>query len=280
MFTTFITADELTKHLGQPDWVLVDCRTDLMKPEWGREDYRRAHVPGSVYADLNRDLSGPTGPQTGRHPLSEPGAFRAAMAKLGIDASKQVVVIDTAAGAFAARLWWMLRLYGHAAVAVLAGGFLLWEREGRTTRSGDETNPITQFSGEPQTGWFLTAEDVNRVCEDPSWLVVDARTPERYRGEQEPIDPVAGRIPGAVNRAHTLNLQAGGLPLSPETLREQFTALLGSIPPERTVFYCGSGVTSAFHLLAMAYAGMPDARLYPGSWSEWIRDPNRPIGKG
>ncbi|HNT53886.1 MAG TPA: sulfurtransferase [Anaerolineaceae bacterium] len=280
MFTTFITADQLAENLGRPDWVLVDCRMDLSKPEWGRTDYQRAHIPGSVYADLNTDLSGPITAQTGRHPLPESADFCKTLGQLGIAGGKQVVVIDTAAGAFAARLWWMLRLYGHLAVAVLAGGFPLWEREGRPARSGTETNPATTFAGTMQEGWFLSAEEVDQVRQDPGWLVVDARTPERFRGEQEPIDPVAGRIPGAANRAHTQNLQSGGIPLSPESLRDQFSALLGTTPPEQTVFYCGSGVTSCFHLLAMTHAGLPGAKLYPGSWSEWIRDPRRPIAKG
>ncbi len=279
MFTTIISTQELHQNLYDPGFVIIDCRFDLAAPKWGYADYLRAHIPGSVYADLNQDLSSPVTPDSGRHPLPNEKEFTSTMSRFGIDSSKQVVVVDTVAGAFAARLWWMLRLYGHFSVAVLEGGFGRWENEKRPISEGVEANSPSIFSGTPSNDWFITTTQLESLYQDPTYRVIDARAAPRYRGEVEPIDPVAGHIPGAVNRFHTNNLTRGGLFASPEILREQFLQILNGVSPDHTIVYCGSGVTSCFHLLAMEMAGLKGARLYPGSWSEWIRDPRRPIAR-
>ncbi len=280
-FTTLVSTETLARHLEDADWVLVDCRFELQASDWGREDYRRAHIPGAVYAHLDQDLSSPITSTSGRHPLPDPGGFIARLSAWGIEAGKQVVAYDTVGGAYAARLWWLLRYFGHAAVAVLDGGFTLWEGERRPTRAGDEARPAANFTGKPAgEDYFLTTERVNEIRSDPHYRLIDARSRDRYLGEHEPIDPVAGHIPGAVDRFHARNLKPDRTFQPPEKLRAEFLALLSGVEPENSVVYCGSGVTSCHHLLAMEVAGLPGARLYPGSWSEWIRDPERPVATG
>lgn len=278
--TTLISTDTLSAHLADLHWAVVDCRFDLAAPEWGAAAYRQAHIPGAVYAHLDRDLSGPITPTTGRHPLPASATFQARLSGWGIGKHTQVVVYDTEAGAYAARLWWLLRYYGHFAVAVLDGGFPKWQREGRPTRAGVEMRPPSHFVGRPNDGMYVGAEEVDRLRLDPRHRLIDARSAVRFRGEQEPIDPVAGHIPGAVNRFHGENLRPDGTFLPKEQLKAEFERLLAGAPPERAVVYCGSGVTSCHHLLAMEHAGLSGARLYVGSWSEWIRDERRPRAAG
>jgi thiosulfate/3-mercaptopyruvate sulfurtransferase len=280
IFTTLISPQDVLSNLHRQDWVIVDCRFDLMQPEWGFLSYQEGHIPKAVYADLDRDLSGPRTPLTGRHPLPDPEVFCQRLSRWGIDHTKQVVVYDTVGGAFAARLWWMLRLFNHKAVAVLNGGFDHWVRQGYPVEKDIHTPPPTIFHAQPNWDLMVTTLEIEQHLRRPRFLLIDARAPERYRGETEPIDPVAGHIPGAVNRFHQNNLNPDGTFKSPMTLREEFTALLGSTPPEQVVVYCGSGVTSCHHILAMEIAGLPGARLYVGSWSEWIRDPNHPVATG
>ena len=280
-YTSIISAEELKAYLGQPDWVIVDCRFDLSNPDWGFGDYLYSHIPGAVYAHLDYDLSGPRTALNGRHPLPESDTFREKLGRLGIDRSKQVVVYDTTGGSFAARLWWLLKYYGHDRVAVLDGGYSRWRRLlGYPTESGNHTNSRVQFTGAPDHRMVATTGELQTLSAERHILLIDARAPERFRGEVEPLDPVAGHIPGSVNRFHGLNLDQDGQFLPAADLRAAFLSLLGSTPPEKAVVYCGSGVTSAHHLVAMAAAGLPLARLYAGSWSEWIRDPSRPIARG
>ena len=277
MKTTIISTEELAEKLGTPGWVIVDCRFDLAKKEWGFEEYQKAHIPGAVYAHLDKDLAGPATDQTGRHPLPDPERMAERLGIWGIGHHTQVVVYDTAGGAYAARLWWQIRFLGHQAVAVLDGGFPKWLREARPISSGIETNPPARFTAEPVWSMVAHVEEVDRIRQDPNYKLVDARAQERFHGQNETIDPVAGHIPGATSRFYGLNLSPEGVFLPPETLRQQFAELLGNVPPENTVVYCGSGVTSAHHLIAMEMAGLQGAKLYPGSWSEWIRDGKRPI---
>lgn len=276
-FTNLITTAALSDNLKKPDWVIVDCRFDLAKPEWGEQAYQQEHIQGAVYAHLDRDLSGPKTEQTGRHPLPREADLFAVLSRLGIGPGVQVVVYDANGGAYAVRLWWLLRLYGHRAAAVLDGGFPKWLAEGRPTRAGVETNPERPFTGKLQADMIADEQDAARVAQDPRGRLVDARSPERYRGETEPIDPVAGHIPGAVNRFHGQNLSPDGTMKPPEQLRAEFEQILGDADPEKTVFYCGSGVTSIHHLLALESAGLPGGKIYVGSWSHWLRDPNRPV---
>jgi thiosulfate/3-mercaptopyruvate sulfurtransferase len=277
MYTHLISSQTLAENYNNPDWVLVDCRFDLTNPAWGFQDYQRAHIPGAVYAHLDHDLSSPITPQTGRHPLPSPEDFKARMETWGISHNSQVVVYDTTGGGFAGRLWWMLRFFNHPAVALLNGGFAAWQREGLPTKSGIEhRQPVKiEESLTSRMEMMVDAHEVDRIRQDPDYCLLDARAPERFRGEVEPLDTIAGHIPGAENRFHGQNIQADGTFKSLELLRREFQEILGEVPPERLVVYCGSGVTSCHHLIAMEAAGLTGARLYVGSWSEWIRDPDR-----
>jgi thiosulfate/3-mercaptopyruvate sulfurtransferase len=275
-YSTLISTKILASHLNDPGWIIIDCRFDLSDPDAGYQDYLNSHIPGAIYAHLDHDLSGPISSTTGRHPLPDPDELINRFSTMGIDNQKQVVVYDTTGGSFAARLWCLLRAFEHYAVAVLDGGFPKWIKEERPTQQGIETYLPTQFIGQFNHEWYLNADEVEQIRTSSDYRLVDARTPERYHGEHEPIDPVAGCIPGAINRFHGHNLNPDGTFLPPEQVREEFQKLLGSVSPDRMVVYCGSGVTSCHHLLAMEYAGLTGAKLYAGSWSEWIRDPKRP----
>jgi thiosulfate/3-mercaptopyruvate sulfurtransferase len=267
-YQALVDCETLSRHLADPDWIIVDCRFDLADPEAGEREYRESHVAGAVYAHLDHDLSGPPLTDSGRHPLPAPEALVALFSRLGIEAGKQVVVYDSAGGALAAaRVWWMLRYMGHTAVAVLDGGWQAWQAAALPTAGGIETNPPAAFEGQPQRPWLVLLDEVSEAE-----LLVDVRDPARYRGEVEPIDPVAGHIPGAVNYPLQNNLGPDGRFLPPEQLRRQLKVVLGETAPEEAVFYCGSGVSACQSILAMAHAGLPPGRLYAGSWSDWIRE--------
>lgn len=281
IYSTFISTATLEKHLGAADWAVVDCRFSLDDADRGRRDYLQSHIPGAVYAHLNEDLSGPIVPgKTGRHPLPEIETFCQTLGRWGIGPGVQVVVYDDWGGAMAARLWWMLRWLGHDAVAVLDGGWPRWHREWRPVKGGNEARPEREFTPNQRDGLVVDARQVEAIREDPDWLLLDSRSSERYRGENETIDPIAGHIPGAVSAPYANNLDEDEMIQTPEMLRSRFDALLADTPPERAVFYCGSGVSAAQNLLAMAYAGITGSKLYVGSWSEWITDPSRPISMG
>jgi len=281
MYTTLIAADELAAHLDDPDWAIVDCRFNLQDTGQGRRAYQAGHIPGAVYAHLDEDLSGPVVPgRTGRHPLPEPEVFAARLGRWGIGNTTQVVAYDDAGGAYAARLWWMLRWLGHEAVAVLDGGWPVWVAAGLPQRAGIETRPPTVFTARLRPELVATADEVMRRRLDPDWRVLDARGADRFRGENETLDPVAGHIPGAVSAPYADNLASDGRFRDPASLRQRYQKLLGTVPAVRTICYCGSGVTAAHDLLAIFHAGLGEGRLYPGSWSEWITDPTRPIATG
>ncbi|MCI0397067.1 MAG: sulfurtransferase [Chloroflexi bacterium] len=271
-YTTLLTPKTVYQHLDDPTWVIVDCRFNLADTEAGRRAYEQGHVPGAVYAHVDRDLSGPPVTDRGRHPLPTPEALRATFSRLGIDRSKQVVAYDEHNGSYAARLWWLLGYMGHQAAAVLDGGWRAWLAAGYPTAVGVETNSPARFQGEPRRDRVVFLDEVPLVP-----LLVDSRDPARYRGEVEPIDPAAGHIPGAINHPFGRNVDAQGRFLPAEELRRQFDELLGETPAGEAVFYCGSGVTACQNLLALAQAGLGAGRLYAGSWSEWCADPERPI---
>ncbi len=280
MFTTLIATADLAAHLADPDFVIIDARHDLMQPDaWGESQYRAGHVPGAHFAHIDRDLSGAKTGKNGRHPLPPPAASAALFGRLGIDAAKQVVAYDQQSGMFAARLWWMLRWLGHDAAAVLDGGFDKWQREGRPVTS---VVPVTQGAtfALRGVGPTVNADDVSASLARRTLAIVDARAPERFRGDVEPMDPVAGHIPGALNRPYLQNLNADQTFKPPTVLREEFARLLANAPSERVVHMCGSGVTACHNVLAMAIAGFPPTRIYPGSWSEWCADPSRPVARG
>ncbi|MDP3450716.1 MAG: sulfurtransferase, partial [Anaerolineaceae bacterium] len=276
MFNTLISPTILAEHLHDPKWVLIDCRFDLADKEWGAEEYEMLHIPGAVYADLEKDVCGPITPTTGRHPLPEPKEFITTMQRLGINQDSQVVVYDTTGGGMACRLWWQLKFYGHKKVALLNGGLPNWLTEGRDTTDGVESNPAGDFSGVPDSKMLVTTDEVKAILESKTNVIIDSRAPERFRGEVEPIDTVAGRIPGAVNRFYNDNLDMNGLFLPAESLKTAFETLLNGLKPQDAVAYCGSGTTACHNLVAMAYAGLPMPRLFVGSWSEWIRDSKNP----
>jgi thiosulfate/3-mercaptopyruvate sulfurtransferase len=275
MYTTLIDALTLSQHFEDLSWVLVDCRFDLSDGSIGRKAYEQAHIPGAVYAHLDQDLSGPPVTDHGRHPLPTPAALTHLFGRFGIDESKQVVVYDEMNGFIASRLWWMLRYMGHEAVAVLDGGWLAWQAAGLPTSSGAEINGQAIFVGSPRSEWLVQIEAVPDLS-----LLIDSRAPDRYRGEREPLDAQAGHIPGAVNYFYEQNLAEDGRYLPPPTLKEKLTRLLGDTPADEAVFYCGSGVSACVNLLALTHAGLGSGRLYAGSWSEWSRDPERPVATG
>lgn len=284
-FDTLVQAGTLRDLLagGAADLAIVDCRFDLMNPAAGRQSYAVGHIPGARYADLNQDLSAPVTAESGRHPLPHPAIFAATLARLGVREGVQVIAYDAAGGAFAARLWWMLRAWGHTTVAVLDGGYPAWLAAGGATRAGEEARGGHPPAGgsvlpPPIASWpVVTTAEVAELLRDARHLLVDARAPERYSGSVEPIDAVAGHVPGAENHPFSLNLGADGRFLTAPELRRRWHSRLGSRDPKHLVAMCGSGVTACHNLLSLAVAGLSGARLYAGSWSEWIRDPHRPI---
>jgi thiosulfate/3-mercaptopyruvate sulfurtransferase len=286
-FKTLIDAHTLQKLTSRPDpnLVILDCRFDLTKPGAGQLAYLDGHIPGAHFADLNRDLSSSVGPMTGRHPLPDPGVLAQAMAAWGIHTDSQVVAYDEANGSFAARAWWLLRWMRHGAVAVLDGGLKAWLASGGTLSRGEQgRTPVGMHDAPPaaaiEEGWVVNAGQVMGLLRDPGHLLVDARAPERFSGTAEPIDSVAGHVAGAVNHPFTQNLDSAGHFLPPTQLRERWQVQLDGRPPVNVVAMCGSGVTACHNLLSLEIAGLSGAKLYAGSWSEWIRDPNRPIARG
>ncbi len=276
-YTTLIDSATLASHLDDPLWVVVDCRFVLADPGRGFLDYLASHIPGAVYAHLEHDLSGERSGRNGRHPLPGPEALAGALSRLGIGPSVQVVVYDQDTGSFASRLWWLLRWMGHDAVAVLDGGFARWTAEQRPTRSGSETRTPAPFSGRAHPEMVADLDEVARVSASMPTRLLDARAPERYRGDIEPVDRVPGHIPGAINDHFMQNVDERGRFRSPDALRQRLAPLVAGRKPEDMICYCGSGVTACHNLLAFEVAGVRGVRLYPGSWSEWSSDPARPI---
>ncbi|MEQ1528608.1 MAG: sulfurtransferase [Methylococcales bacterium] len=278
--TTIISATELNQHLNDSNWVIVDCRFSLANTEAGPKAYRFGHISNARYADLNKDLSAAINDRTGRHPLPNINNLAQKLGHWGIGNNTQVVVYDDAGGAFAGRLWWLLRWLGHEQVAVLDGGIQQWQKQGFAVTTILPQHKTAVFRTYVNDSAWLSATQVQNGLAKRELCLLDARTPERFRGEQEPIDPVAGHIPGALNRPFQLNLDKTGLFLSPEQLRAQYIKLIGDSSPKHVAHQCGSGVTACHNLLAMELAGLNGSKLYAGSWSEWITDKNRAIAKG
>jgi thiosulfate/3-mercaptopyruvate sulfurtransferase len=280
-YSTTISSPELADHIGDPNWAIIDSRFKLAYPGQGRLDYEEAHIPGAVYAHLDRDLSSPViKGVTGRHPLPSVEHITSVFSRFGIDASVQVVAYDDQGGALAAaRVWWLLRWMGHAAVAVLDGGWPDWVRQKLPVKKGDELRQPRVFIPQPRSDLIVSTSQVERMRIDPSYRVLDARSADRYRGENETIDPVAGHIPGAISAPYTGNLNPDGTFRADERLSARYKRLVGSVSNDHVVCYCGSGVTAAHDILAMVKAGLGEARLYAGSYSEWITDPKRPVEK-
>lgn len=281
-YTTIISTDLLEQHLSSPDWVVIDCRFDLANPAWGRQEYTKAHIPGAFFADLDRDLASPISPNSGRHPLPDPDKWRQTVSRWGITPETQVIAYDSTGGSLAAaRVWWLLRAYGHNRAAVLDGGFPKWIAENRPVEAKiPPSRPVAAFSGILDKNAMVTSAELVDLHANPAFRLIDARAAERFRGEIEPIDPVAGHIPGARNRPVAHNLTADQTFKPAAQLRAEFLEILQGVSSQNVIAYCGSGVTAAHNLLALEIAGLPGAKLYAGSWSEWIRDPSRPVEAG
>lgn len=277
-YTTLVSTEVLAASL-HGGWAIVDCRYDLQNEAWGLEQYRAGHIPGAVHASLSHDLAGERTGTNGRHPVPSPEALAAVFGRLGISNAQQVVVYDQDAGMYASRLWWSLRYLGHDAVAVLDGGWARWTREQRPVATGDEPPHAATFIPSARPGMLAGIADVEQR-DRAATLLLDARAPERFEGRQETVDRAAGHIPGAANRFFKANLSADGTMRPAAELHAAFTALLGGRDVGQAIMYCGSGVTACHNLLALEHAGLPGARLYPGSWSEWSSDPARPIEIG
>ncbi|MBL8264913.1 sulfurtransferase [Steroidobacter sp.] len=277
MHTTLVSADTLAQHLDDSHWLIVDCRFDLAQPAAGEAAYRAGHIPGAIYAHLDRDLSSPITPSTGRHPLPDPEHFAATLRSWGVTADTQVIAYDADNGMYASRLWWLLRWVGHRAVAVLDGGFKAWNSSQRATSSAIPARAPSQFQARPERELWLDAEQVQARVQQPDWRLLDARAPERFAGKVEPLDKVAGHVPGARNHPFATNLTSDARFGAPEELRRRYQASQDGVADDHTIVMCGSGVTACHLLLALEVAGKPGARLYAGSWSEWIRNPQRGV---
>ncbi|MGB9330128.1 MAG: sulfurtransferase [Steroidobacteraceae bacterium] len=285
MPSTLIEPQALLAHLGDPDWAIIDCRFDLARPAWGASAWAAGHIPTALYAELDGDLALAPGPGTGRHPLPEIEALTATFGRLGIDEHVQVIAYDQGAGMFAARLWWLLRWLGHEQVAVLNGGFAAWERAGLPLTSAKTPRAARVFSVRAAAALPVSSAQVADlvalgVFERGEMHLIDARAADRFAGENETLDPIAGHVPGARNHPYEHNLAPDGRFLEPRELRQRWEKTLSGQPAARAIAMCGSGVTACHNLLALEVAGLPGARLYAGSWSEWIRDPTRAIARG
>ena len=276
--TTLVSSARLADRLEDPLWRVFDCRHLLNDPAAGRAAYARSHLPGAFFLHLDEDLSGPTNGRNGRHPLPDPLLLAGKLGSAGVSAETQVVAYDDSGGMFAARLWWLLRWLGHTRVAVLDGGIDQWIGEGRAVSTDVPTSTPAILKVDLRDG-VVSSDDVLAGLEAQCFRVIDARSPDRFRGENETLDAVGGHIPGAINRFFRDNLDAGGHFRPAIDLRREFLALLAGIDPAQVVMSCGSGVTACHNLLAMEIAGLPGARLYVGSWSEWCSDPTRPVAR-
>lgn len=273
MFSSIINTDELNQVLQNNDVRIIDTRYDLANPRAGKSAWTDSHIPNAIFVDVHDDLSGEPLTDCGRHPMLSVDAMQSLFERLGISNSTQVVVYDDSFGAFAGRLWWMLRYMGHEKVAVLNGGFRAWVNAGSVLCNSSYFPEAATFKPNVQTDRLVLLDEVPNVE-----ALFDSREPPRYRGEVEPIDPVAGHIPSAVNRFWQENLdKEKGLLKSPESLAKEFSDLFNGNNSEDNVFYCGSGVTACHNILAVTYAGMAMPKLYAGSWSEWCSDPSRPV---
>jgi len=276
-FDTILSVKESSKHLNDPDWGFIDCRFYLQEPDKGYQDYLEGHIPGAVYAHLDRDLSGvAVAGKTGRHPLPDIQDIAEKLSIWGINRQTQIVAYDNQGGALAARLWWMMRWLGHDRVAVLDGGWGAWIGSGNGQETQEPARTRRQYVPELHPEMLVDVHFVEKIRTDPDYLLIDARSPERYWALEENIDPVAGHIPGAVSAPFSENLGEDGYFLPDEMLVDRFRNLLGDYPPEKTIVYCGSGVTSIHNIIAMLKVGFDMPKLYVGSWSEWITDPARP----
>ncbi len=276
-YTTLVSTEVLARHLDDPEWIIFDCRFTLTDVGAGQCAYDKAHIPGAHYVHLDNDMASPVTSTSGRHPLPDPEVLAHKLGNWGVNSGKQVVVYDDTFGAMAGRLWWLLRWLGHDNVALLDGVYPKWLREKLPVTDAVSIATPTRFSVSVRDNLWVDANDVGQMRDDKDCLLLDARAEERFSGEIEPLDPVAGHIPGAINLPWEDNLDFGGDFLSAGELRQQYAAQVGDILPGRITHMCGSGVTACHNILAMEHAGITGTRLYVGGWSEWITDKSRPV---
>jgi thiosulfate/3-mercaptopyruvate sulfurtransferase len=272
-----INTEKLAAHLHDPAWIIFDCRHDLFDLAKGERQYREGHIPGAHFVSVDTDLSGEKTGQNGRHPLPSPAAFTAFLARNGVSNASTIVAYDDVGGQFASRLWWMARWLGLSNVLLLDGGIPKWIADGRPLSTDVPAPAPAPLRGQADPLLVWSAAEVLAHIDDADISLVDARAAERYRGEVEPIDPVAGHIPGAANRFYKANLNADLTFRPAAAIREEFSTLTGNKPAGQVVHYCGSGVTACANLFAMEYAGLSGSKLFTGSWSEWVADPTRPV---
>lgn len=278
-FSTIVGVADVAAHINDPQWRVFDCRHDLARPQAGEQAYREGHLPGAQFLHLDRDLSGPRTGTNGRHPLPDAATLAATLARCGVSNNTQVVAYDDAGSMYAVRLWWLLRWLGHDRVAVLDGGLPAWQRAGQPPTTDAPAVRPTVFHWRPRET-PVDAAYLQIHLTDPHLLLLDARGADRFRGENETLDPVAGHIPGAMNRPFRMNLNPDGSFKPAGELRRELTELLRDRPATNVVAYCGSGVTACHNLLALELAGLHGARLYAGSWSDWCSDARRPVARG
>ena len=278
MYSSLISPKTVNEHLEDPNWRFFDCRYVLTEPDKKQAEFAESHLPGATYAHVNHDLAAPQiQGKTGRHPLPKIAELSKTFSAWGISSSTQVVVYDDAGGAYAVRLWWMLRWLGHDAVAVMDGGWPRWVQEGRQVTAALTVSEPKIFNASPRDNWLVTAEDIKADLDNYEVRILDARNSDRFQGINETLDPVAGHIPGAVSAPFVENLDEDGNWKSKSVLRLMYEKLLSGSPAEQAVSYCGSGITACHNILAMYHAGLGDSRLYCGSWSDWIADHKRPV---
>jgi thiosulfate/3-mercaptopyruvate sulfurtransferase len=287
VFNLLIQPQELLQNLHSGGWLLFDVRHDLLDHDSGRRAYEQGHIPGAIYLDHETDLSAARTGKNGRHPLPARSEFAAHMHLQGLTSRSQVVVYDDGSSMFAAHLWWMLRWLGHEQVAVLDGGWKAWLAAGGPIEAGvnraavRESQAVQGISvGGGAAMPTLEVQAMLANLDDPQFMVLDARNASRFKGETEPMDPVAGHIPGAINRPNSLNLQEDGRFKSADALRREYEALLNGVSPAKVVHQCGSGISASHNLFAMELAGLSGSALYHGSWSEWCSDTARPVATG
>ena len=279
-FTTLVDTDTLFRQLDDSCWIVFDTRFVLSDADAGERAYAAGHIPGARYANLDKDLSAPQATNSGRHPLPNPGTLAEKLGEWGVDKNKQVVIYDDACGAMAARLWWLMRWLGHEAVAVLDGGLHKWQDEGKPLTTMTPNISPSHFFPEISDDMCVTADQVETMLNNMSGQLIDARAAKRFRGEQEPLDKVAGHVPGAVNLPYAENINIDGKFKPADILRDRYLNVLKDVKPTDVVHMCGSGVTACHNLLAMEHAGLSGSKLYAGSWSEWITDNRRPVATG
>lgn len=279
-FATVVSTEQLAQHLDDSSWIVFDCRFTLSNTDAGAHAYQQGHIPGARYVHLDNDMSSPVTPSSGRHPLPDVKLFSEKLSGWGVDSSKQVVVYDDSFGSMAVKMWWLLRWLGHDNVALLDGGLPKWIKQ-KLPVSAELPNIVAaKFTPQLQDDMVVSAAEVDKARQERCSLLIDARPEQRFAGEREPLDKVAGHIPGAINWVFEENLDFDGTYLPADELREAYLKLLHGVNPGNVIHTCGSGVTACHNMLAMEIAGLPGGRLYAGSWSEWITDPSRPVATG